>query len=187
MTELMTPATLLGPMWFSGSIERGRLSLHQGHVWFESGTLVQREPGHLWFQHHPTSKNDIVVPVEKVRAKTPWFTWGCGLRLHALADGYYHVYRFWLGSVRNMAGRSIAAATPSRPATPSRSLRRPGSRLRGGDRRCRVGRARLQRYSASVTDERPARPIGGGERFLCIIQGPACGRPPAIVRPAVYR
>lgn len=104
MTELMTPATLLGPMWFSGSIERGRLSLHQGHVWFEPGTLVQREPGHLWFQHHPTSKNDIVVPVEKVRAKTPWFTWGCGLRLHALTDGYYHVYRFWLGSVRNMAG-----------------------------------------------------------------------------------
>lgn len=73
MTELMTPATLLGPMWFSGSIERGRLSLHQGHVWFEPGTLVQREPGHLWFQHHPTSKNDIVVPVER-----------SGPRLHGL-------------------------------------------------------------------------------------------------------
>lgn len=133
MTELMTPATLLGPMWFSGSIERGRLSLHQGHVWFEPGTLVQREPGHLWFQHHPTSKNDIVVPVEKVRAKTPWFTWGCGLRLHALTDGYYHVYRFWLGSVRNMAGEvdsSGNTVTAGNAFTITKEAREPAARWR---------------------------------------------------------
>jgi hypothetical protein len=101
MTGPDTPAILLGPMWFHGGFERGRLVLHNGWVWFQPGTFVQ-EGGRIRFEPAPTSHSGFAVPAEQIRAKSPRFTFGCGLRLEVGGQ----VHRLWLGSARDMAGET---------------------------------------------------------------------------------